>query len=103
MLGAGGSVVESSLLVTESSATGGQLVGAGGIPRTAGLTHLLRQSFHLGPEIVASADGRPGRSVELEEAVDLGRINTPTSERHLYPINVFPDLPDIDHDHITVA
>jgi hypothetical protein len=90
-------------LVTQGPAPAGQLVGAGGIPRTAGLTHLLRQSSHLGPEIVASTDGSPGRSVELEEAVDLGRIHTPTPERHFYPINVFPYLPDIDHDDITVA
>ena len=43
-------------------------------------------------------DGRPGVRVELDQLVDLGRIDAPASEGGLHRSQVVAHQPDIDHD-----
>ena len=49
----------------------------------AGLGHLTGKVLHLGPEIVAPADGVAGPAVGVQGEVDVGRVDPPATEGSL--------------------
>ena len=105
LLGGVGRDPDLPLLLAQLAAAVGQFLGRRriGALRSAGLAHLLGQRLHLGPEIVAPADGRSGRLVQNQQMVHLGRVHTPSAQCRLHRGAVLSHPADIDHCGTTVA